>query len=63
MDEDKVVECHGSMQRGDLVLYGDDLPKRFFDLVSSDFDPCLDANDRVDLERLYESHPFVAYLI
>ncbi|KAL3924602.1 MAG: hypothetical protein SGARI_006002, partial [Bacillariaceae sp.] len=51
MDEDLVVECHGSMQRGDLVLYGDSLPQRFFDSVSTDF---VDSNSqRVDLVMVF----------
>jgi len=48
IDEDRVVECHGSILRGDLVLYGDPLPRRFFDMVSKDFDPS-DIKGRVDL--------------
>ena len=37
IDEELVVECHGSVRKGDLVLYGDDLPRRFFDCCDSDF--------------------------
>lgn len=32
-----VVECHGSMREGNIVLYGDDLPKRFYDCCDKDF--------------------------
>lgn len=35
--DEKVVECHGSVKRGDLVLYGDSLPEKFFRLASDDF--------------------------
>ena len=48
MDPDLVVEYHGSLQRHDLVMYGDPLPKRFFDAVSMDFDTTTTKN-RVDL--------------
>jgi len=34
---DTVVECHGSMRDGSLVLYGDPLPRRFFDCCDQDF--------------------------
>jgi NAD-dependent deacetylase sirtuin 2 len=51
MNEELVVECHGSMRRGDLVLYGDPLPQRFFDLVSTDFDQ--NADQRVDLVLVF----------
>lgn len=37
IDKDMVVECHGSISRHDLVLYGDDLPQRFYDCCCQDF--------------------------
>ena len=37
ISEDLVVECHGSVREGNLVLYGDDLPKRFYDCCDMDF--------------------------
>ena len=45
---EKVVECHGSIQRGDLVLYGDPLPLYFRETVQRDFVPT-DTEARVDL--------------
>mmetsp|Transcript_44856 Transcript_44856/g.108407 ORF Transcript_44856/g.108407 Transcript_44856/m.108407 type:complete len:349 (+) Transcript_44856:94-1140(+) len=45
---EKVVECHGSIRRGDLVLYGDSLPDYFDETVRCDFDP-QDTGGRVDL--------------
>ena len=37
IDEKLVVECHGSVRGGDIVLYGDDLPKRFYNCCDEDF--------------------------
>lgn len=45
---EKVVECHGSIRRGDLVLYGDPLPAYFEETARRDFDPT-DTERRVDL--------------
>jgi NAD-dependent SIR2 family protein deacetylase len=38
--KDFVVECHGSLRRNDMVLYGcsDSLPQRFSDQISLDFE-------------------------
>ncbi|CAB9515001.1 NAD-dependent protein deacetylase [Seminavis robusta] len=47
--EDKVVECHGSIRRGDLVLYEDPLPQRFSDMAAKDFSPAGWDRERVDL--------------
>ena len=50
LDEDLVVECHGSIRTpGTLVLYGDPLPQRFTDMASVDFHPSLPKEKRVDL--------------
>jgi NAD-dependent SIR2 family protein deacetylase len=46
---DFLVECHGSLERDDLVMYGDSLPKKFFDCVALDFDPTLSPDKKVDL--------------
>lgn len=37
MDPLKVVECHGSLERDDLVLYGDPIPSRFYNCCDEDF--------------------------
>lgn len=37
IDHNLVVECHGSVKKGNLVLYGDDLPKRFYECCDVDF--------------------------
>ena len=37
MPEEAVVECHGATRDGSLVLYGDPLPKRFYDCCDLDF--------------------------
>ena len=34
---DRVVECHGAFGDGSTVLYGDDLPERFFECATIDF--------------------------
>jgi NAD-dependent SIR2 family protein deacetylase len=36
--EDFVVECHGSLRRNDMVLYGDPLPQRFSEHITLDFE-------------------------
>lgn len=43
-----VVEVHGSIARGDLVLYGDSLPSKFFQTVAHDF-PRDSTHDKCDL--------------
>ena len=45
---EKIVECHGSVRRGDFVLYGDPLPSYFQETVQRDFDPS-NMVSRVDL--------------
>jgi NAD-dependent SIR2 family protein deacetylase len=37
MSPDQVVECHGSVRDASLVLYGDALPRRFFECCDQDF--------------------------
>jgi len=37
IEEELVVECHGSMRKGNIVLYGDDLPRRFYNCCDDDF--------------------------
>lgn len=37
---DKVVECHGSLRDGSVVLYGDGLPERVNRCLAEDFGPC-----------------------
>lgn len=36
--EELVVECHGSLRRDDMVLFGDPLPRRFSKQLSMDFE-------------------------
>jgi len=43
-----VIEVHGSIARGDLVLYGDDLPHKFYSTVADDF-PRDSKHDQCDL--------------
>lgn len=42
---DRVVECHGNMREGTMVMYGDSLPQRFQRCLAEDFP----AQDGVDL--------------
>ena len=51
LPRDLVVECHGSMRDGGLVLYGDALPKRFYDCCDEDFP--MDASQQVDLVLVF----------
>mmetsp|Transcript_1352 Transcript_1352/g.1841 ORF Transcript_1352/g.1841 Transcript_1352/m.1841 type:complete len:350 (+) Transcript_1352:219-1268(+) len=44
IEKEKVVECHGSMIDGNPVLYGDDLPQRFYDCCDLDFDQIIPKN-------------------
>lgn len=46
--DESVVEVHGSLARGDLVLYGDDLPGHFVSTVAEDF-PKNSSHDQCDL--------------
>eukprot|EP00581_Thalassiosira_minuscula_P007509 CAMPEP_0183710650 /NCGR_PEP_ID=MMETSP0737-20130205/6329_1 /TAXON_ID=385413 /ORGANISM="Thalassiosira miniscula, Strain CCMP1093" /LENGTH=424 /DNA_ID=CAMNT_0025938969 /DNA_START=370 /DNA_END=1644 /DNA_ORIENTATION=- len=54
MPPDLVVECHGSYHRSTtLILYGDDLPRRFYDCCDADF-PLSNKNDcPVDLLMVF----------
>ena len=42
---DKVVEVHGALHDGSIVLYDDPLPARFFDAVRADFAHATEAVD------------------
>lgn len=46
--DDLIVECHGSVSKGDIVLYGDPLPRRFYNCCDQDF-PLNDNSINVDL--------------
>jgi len=54
LPDEKVVECHGSVKREDFVLYGDPLPKSFFELAGDDFRTSShENNDNVDLVLVF----------
>ena len=53
IDENLVVECHGSVKEGNLVLYGDDLPKRFYDCCDDDFSKTIGSISAVDLMLVF----------
>jgi NAD-dependent SIR2 family protein deacetylase len=52
--EDVVMECHGSVHKGNLVLYGDPLPNEFADMAGRDFSPNPPSEaDKVDLVLVF----------
>jgi len=48
MPAEKVVECHGALRDGSIVLYGDTLPRRFDSMCKEDF-PTASNQCKVDL--------------
>eukprot|EP00746_Dinoflagellata_sp_MGD_P004266 gnl/MRDRNA2_/MRDRNA2_108223_c0_seq1.p1 gnl/MRDRNA2_/MRDRNA2_108223_c0~~gnl/MRDRNA2_/MRDRNA2_108223_c0_seq1.p1 ORF type:complete len:361 (-),score=73.01 gnl/MRDRNA2_/MRDRNA2_108223_c0_seq1:53-1135(-) len=57
--EELMVEVHGSVAHGNLVLYGDELPAHFFQIVSEDF-PKDSSRDKCDLMLIIGSSLQVA---
>lgn len=50
LPEDLVVETHGNMRKGTIVLYSDRIPARFNECCTADFpDPSLSSPDAPDL--------------
>lgn len=50
---DLVVECHGSMRTGNLVLYGDDLPQRVSECCNQDFPLNANPGQEFDLVLVF----------
>eukprot|EP00553_Chaetoceros_curvisetus_P015910 CAMPEP_0204650618 /NCGR_PEP_ID=MMETSP0718-20130828/11913_1 /ASSEMBLY_ACC=CAM_ASM_000674 /TAXON_ID=230516 /ORGANISM="Chaetoceros curvisetus" /LENGTH=248 /DNA_ID=CAMNT_0051674101 /DNA_START=169 /DNA_END=912 /DNA_ORIENTATION=- len=53
IDDNLVVECHGSMKEGNIVLYGDELPKRFYSCCDEDFSQTIADTAAVDLMLVF----------
>merc|ERR1711920_531312 len=52
LPEDLVVECHGALHGGSIVMYGDKLPRRFDQCCRDDF-PSSPGSSSVDLVLVF----------
>ena len=48
-DSSRVVECHGSIEKDNVVLYDDPLPETMYQTLEEDFNPNLGSGERCDL--------------
>lgn len=53
LPEEKVMECHGALRDGSMVMYGDSLPQRFWQQCAEDFPANPSPDSRTDLVLVF----------